>query len=283
MEEFSTKIKSFREILEFTFKDFFKKIYFLLASLFVISLIEIFLLFLINHRLLKNFPVELLKTNHFLLIAIGILTFFFSIWKFLAIVIVKERIGKIEIKNSLVESLSAAFRILLLIILIGGISTSFLILLPRLIAFLIVVLVYFLVLFSSYISLNEKKVGFEALIRSFQILRRNIFQFYWKILTFFIILLLAFFPLAVFSYLFYFQIFTLPPILNLTLGGMLALTIYFLFLSLANSYLAVLFKNAWEIKKYIAFYPPHPLLMITIYVFLTVILITLILGIGIFK
>lgn len=282
MEEFPVKIKNLRELLGFTFEDFFKKIHLFSVCLFVISLIEISLLFLINPRLLKIVPAEFLETNPSSLLIIGILVLFFSVWKFLAIVIVKERIGKIGMGNCLAKSLSASLRIFIPIILIGGISAGFLILVPKVITFLITLLVYFWVLFSSYISLTEKRGGFEAFIRGFHVLQRNIFRVYWKISIFFIILLLAFFVLGVFFALFYFQILPLPAILNLIAGIILALAIYFLFLILAYSYLAVLFENAWKIRKYIAFYSLNPLLIMAIYVFLAVILATLIVGIGVF-
>lgn len=272
MTEFSTKIGRFRNLLDLSFEDFLKKIPLFSFSLLLISLMGIGFLYLIYPQL---------KVQPFLLFLAGILVYFFSIWQFLAIITIKEEIGKATLASCLFKSLTAVFRIFLPLILIGGISIGFLILVPKIFVFFIVFLVYCLILFSSYISLTEKRKGLEAIIRSFHILRRNLFHFYWKIIIFFVILILALFVFGTFFSLFYFQLLPLPTILNFILAIIFGLIIYFFFWMLVGSYFAVLFKNTWEIKKYIAFYDLSPLLIMAVYVFLSIILAVLIIGVGI--
>lgn len=277
MINFSNKIGAFRELLDLTFKDFFKKFFSFLISLFIISLIEFGFLFLINHQLLKTFPKEFFKTEPPLLLLAGILVFFFSVWKFLVIVVLKEEAEKPALGKCLLKSLSATFLIIIPIILIGGINCAVLILTKNFFIFLITLLIYFFFLFPSYISLKEKRGGFEAFLRGIQILRRRTFQFYWKIVHFFLFLVLIFFIPGIIFFLSYFQKLPLSAVSNLTLMTISGLIIYFLFWMIYGSYLSILFQKNWENGKYLAFSLPNPLVMIAFQFFLTIVLVALIL------
>lgn len=284
MKRFSIIVKDLKEFLKFLFEDFFTKIHLFIAPLLVISLVEILSLFLIAPNLVKNFKIELIKINPFFLLTIGVLILLFSLWKFLAVVVIKEKGTNVKIKNCIFESLVGVFKTFLPTTLIGGIIAGFLVLFPNLPILFVALLIYFLILFSSYISFEEQRIGFEAMIRGFLILERNIFRFYYQILVFFLFLLLIFYVVAKpFLGIFYFQILPLSPKLNLTLFLIFFLSFYFFFSSLFYFYLSTLFRNYWEIKKYLTPVVPPFSLTILFYLLLGIILFLLIFGINLYE
>ncbi len=273
--ELSTEIKKFKEILGLSLQSFLKKFSSFFFCFAIISLLEITLLWLIHPQLFKNLINNNLPTNITFLFFSGLIVIVFSVWKFLALTSIRERID-LGIAATLIKSLAAFLRIIFPLILITSISLGFLFLTYHWLVILALFLIYFWIIFSSYISLNEKKPGFSAFVRSFYFLQKLIFKIYWYIISFLFLLFLMLFPFIILAFFLYLQV---SALIGLLLGAII-LIIFFL---LTNVYLSIIFENAWLVKKYIAFSSPTPLFLLAIYIFLIIVLFTLFIGIRIFK
>ncbi len=273
--EFSTEIKKFKEILGISLQGFFKRFSSFFFCFAIISLLEIILLWLIHPQLFKNLLNNNLPTNVTFLFFSGLIVIVFSIWKFLALASIRERID-LGIASALIKSLAAFLRIILPSLLIASIGLGFLLLTYHWLVVLILFLIYFWIIFSSYIALSEKKSGFSAFVRSFYLLQKIIFKVYWYIIGFLFLLFLMLFPFIALTLFLYLQV-------NAIIGILLGTIILIIFFLLANIYLSVIFENAWLVKKYITFSNPTPLFLLAVYIFLIIALLTLVIGIGIFK
>lgn len=293
MEKFLNRIKKFTELLNFLFDALVKKFHLLFLSVFIITLIEVVVLFLINNQWigfftknLENGSWETGKMTPFLMIVSGVFFFFMEVWKFSALSSIRN--GGNKLGNALAKGFIATVRISMLTAFLSSIFIGFMMLerSPILIVLLFGMMVYFLILLSSYISLYENKKGVEAFMRAMHVWRKNFFKSLWKIfifsVTFFLIFIAFIFFLSLLVVgLIQSIMISFSYILGLSLGLLIAIVLTSLLGILFYLYFSLLSENIWKIRKYVAFYKPNYLFIISVYVFLSVILYIVILGLTI--
>ncbi len=282
MEEFQNKIKGFLDLLQYTFEDFFKETKDFSLSFLTILSVEAVLLYYVNSAWIVNYLSvgdkslweSFLGADNFTIILSIIIILLMAALKFLTATLIREGVG---IRIALEEGIKSVLKILMPIILFGGIISGFFIMVDS--GHIFVVLaglgVYFWVNISAYVVLKEKRKGMEAFVKGLYTLRKNLLAFVWKIVIFYLILFLAVITVVTpFALLYLF--FSIPYLLTLVVVS--ALVLFFIAICIfINIYLSVLCENLWKIRKHIAFSPPHFLYILAVNVFLFVVLFILIL------
>jgi hypothetical protein len=283
MEDFQNKIKSFVELSQYVFNDFFekKKKFFLLVS--ILLIFQLVSLFLINRSWAfgflgtrENFWSSFFGSSDLLVTGSIAVVLFFLALNFSVVTAVREEFpGTL---GALKRGLISTVKLVIPIALLGGIVSEFFLLSESFKNFIIFLgfLVYLWTIFACYVSLKEKRRGMESFIRALHLLRKNFLGAVWKILVFGIIFSLALVALTFPLILLYF-FFPLSGLLTIV-GGLLVFVLSVLVISLSNIYLSNLCENVWKIRKHIAFYPPPPLYNLAVTIFLLVVFLILVLA-----
>jgi len=255
MEEFQSKIKSFVELSQYVFNDLFKKGVTIFVSLSLLLALEIGLISLIGLDSRLNITLSVMGA------------FFFLSLNFVVVSAIRE--------EKLSKAFLAGLRIIIPVILLGGIVAEFYLLSEAFRVLIIVLsfLFFFWIVFASYISLKEKRRGMEAFIRALHLLKRNYLGALWKVILFFVVLFLASISLS-FPFVLIHLFYGLPLWLIQVLGFIFLVFAF----SLINIYLSLLCENVWKIRKHIAFSSPPPLYNLAIVIFLLVIFLVLVLA-----
>jgi len=287
MEEFQNKIKDFRELLHYVFTDLTEKARMLFYSIAVILVIEILLFLLLNSQWLPDYIFmgqgsffdNFLAAGQISITVSVVAIFLMSILQFSIVTCIREDFD--DFKSSVRKGIGTILRVIIPVILLGGILSGLFILVDQfyycVAVIVIAIITYFWSILATYIALREKRRGVDAFVRALHVLRKNFINFNLKIILFFSVLFLSLLSPLFFIYLLY-MLFFQSSTWFLIIALVFAFLIILLGIVIANLYLSVLSENVWKIRKHVAFYSSHPLYLLAVNIFLMVIFLILILG-----